>query len=75
MFAYLSLATYVVQFYYKLKTGKGLFMLNPCHTNVLMMSYLALKPTTRLTKIVYVCWEAWLFGPLLSLVFPHLGGL
>lgn len=75
MFAVVSLVTYAVQFYYKVATRKGLFMLNPCHINVLIMSYLALRPTTRTTKVVYLCWETWLFGPLLSLVFPHLGGL
>jgi len=75
VFAYVSLITYALQFYYKVSTGKGLFMLNPCHINVLIMSYLALKPTTQLTKTIALCWEAWFFGPLLSLMFPHLSGL
>lgn len=71
----LSILTVLVQGYYKFTTRKGLFMFNPCHINVLMMSYLLLSETTTKTKRLYVCWETWLFGPTLSLVIPHLNGV
>lgn len=71
----LSILTVIIQGYYKFSTRKGMFMLNPCHINVLMMSYLFLAETSTATKRLYVCWEAWLFGPILSLVVPHLNGV
>lgn len=71
----LAIVCLVLTFYYKLMTGKGLFIFNPCHTALAMVVILLLSPTSKFTCQMHTCWTAWLFGAMLALTVPHLYGI
>lgn len=62
-------------FYYKLMTGKGLFIFNPCHISILVLIILLLAPTTNFTRKLHTCWASWLFGAMMAIGLPHLEGI
>ena len=58
-----------------MSTKKGLFIFNPCHTNLVFVAVLMLLPTSRNSKLIHLVWEPWIFGPIFALLFPHLYGI
>ena len=61
--------------YMKTMTGKGLFILNPCHMSILGVIVLCLMPTTPFMRKVHSMWSAWTYGATLALLVPHLNGI
>lgn len=61
----------------KLYTRKGIFIFNPCHACLLMELILlsAKDNTSPFTRKLHTAWQAWLFGAVLALSFPHLEGV
>ena len=64
--------SYLLTAYFKLETGKGLFMLNPCHITNLVLVYLLISPNSRLNQSIHSVWCSWIFGAYLALLVPHL---
>jgi hypothetical protein len=75
VYGIVSIITVIVQTYMKVSTKKGLFILNPCHTNLVFVAILMILPTTKNTKLIHLAWEPWIFGPIFALMFPHLYGI
>jgi len=52
-------------------------MLNPCHTTVLIQSYLlaAKDNTSPWVRKVHTIWASWVFGAFGAFAWPHLENL
>jgi hypothetical protein len=72
IFAFFS---WILTLYFKLITGKGLFMFNPCHIVILIEIYLLLSKNTKTNVTIYTAWSGWLYGPYMAMIVPHLEGL
>ena len=75
LYGIVSIVIVLIQFYLKMSTKKGLFIFNPCHTNLVFVAVLMLLPTSRNSKLIHLVWEPWIFGPIFALLFPHLYGI
>lgn len=73
--AFVGAISLILTGYMKLATGKGMFLLNPCHVSVLGVIVLCVAPSTTLMRKVHSMWTAWLFGATLALLVPHLNGI
>lgn len=73
--AFNCIVSLVLTLYYKMLTGKGIFIFNPCHVSLLLVVVLLLAPTTDFTRKLHTCWTAWLFGAIMALFIPHLYGI
>ena len=73
----LGIISYVYTFHMKLERKQGFFMLNPCHTTILLQSVLLLAPdnTTPFMKMLHTTWSGWAFGAFGAFIWPHLEGL
>ncbi|KRX06661.1 hypothetical protein PPERSA_13140 [Pseudocohnilembus persalinus] len=69
---YISFLVYLIMVYYKVKTGKLVFMLNPCHMCVLQQAILLTTKKTKFTAGLYIQYMRWMFGPFCAIVFPVL---
>ncbi|CAD8043136.1 unnamed protein product [Paramecium primaurelia] len=67
--------TFAVQTGYKLYTGRGVFMNNPCHIVLLMQGYVLLTKKHKFSAIVFICQLRWLYGVFAALKFPVITGL
>ena len=56
-------------------TGKGLFILNPCHMSIVAVIVMCLVPATPFMKKIHSMWTSWLFGASLAIMVPHLKGM
>ena len=75
LYSVVSVLTVLLQTFMKISSKKGLFMLNPCHINLVFVTALMLLPISRFIKLVHLAWEPWIFGPIFALLFPHLDGI
>jgi hypothetical protein len=69
------LLSYLLTLYYKVKTRRGLFILNPCHMSALFLVYLLFAKSTRMNRIIHGVWCSWIYGAIMALIFPHLAGI
>lgn len=70
-----SIVSLILTFYFKLITKKGLFILNPCHITLIIMTVLLFSRSTPLMLKLHTYWTAWLFGAYLAVLIPHLDGI
>ena len=75
MVALSAVVCYIMTFYYKVITRKGMFIFNPCHMTLIVMICLMISPSTPFMKKVHTFWTTWLFGAFLALFIPHLEGI
>ena len=73
--AFLGVISLVLTFYYKWITGKGAFILNPCHVTLVITIYLLISPVNSFTRKIHTCWTSWLYGAVMALLIPHLEGI
>ena len=71
-----SIISLIFTCYYKISTGKGLFIFNPCHVTLLGVTILLLWPENeKKIQRFHTYWTAWLSGAMMALVVPHLEGI
>jgi hypothetical protein len=73
--AFFAFISWILTAYYKLKTGKGLFMFNPCHITIMVEIYLLISVNTKRNIMIYSAWSGWLFGAYMASIIPHLAGI
>ena len=73
--AFIGIIALLATAYMKISTGKGLFVLNPCHISILGVIVLCIAPSTRKMRKIHSMWTSWLFGATLAVLIPHLNGI
>ena len=71
----LGLVALSLTMYYKISSGKGLFILNPCHVAISGVIVLCVMPSTVSMRKLHSMWTSWLFGATLAIIVPHLAGI
>ena len=56
-------------------TKKGLFIFNPCHITLIIMTVLLFSKSSLMMRKIHSYWTTWLFGAYLALMVPHLEGI
>jgi len=72
---YLSILIYISQIGYKFVSGKGVFLLNPCHVMMIVQSYLLLTKKDASNNTLYANFISNLFSPWCGIVFSVNVGL
>jgi hypothetical protein len=72
---YFLLAIELLQCYYKFTTGRGAFMLNPCHVAVALQIYVLLTKKTLLNDLLFRIMVTFTFGDALGFLMPDTNGL
>ena len=75
LFGYSCFACWILMFGYKLYTGRGVFMLNPCHFVVLFSGIILICKKNKITANFFIVLQRYLFGPWSALLFPVMNGL
>jgi hypothetical protein len=75
IFGWISIVNFCMMVFYKLYTGRGVFLNNPCHVVLFVQGYLLLTEKTKNNAILYLCFTKWVFCPWFAIVFPSLEGM
>ena len=67
-----NLFTYLITIYFKIRSKRLMFILNPCHTVCIFSAILCLSPKKH--KLIYAFAINGMFGGILGLVFPATRG-
>lgn len=68
-FGYCAILVFAIQAVYKLSSGKGIFLLNPCHVVLLMEAYVLIFDKTEKSQVMYANVVSLLFSPVCGILY------